>query len=364
MSSFSPSRSSTTLQRTTAYFALIKAANTVTYIWLLLLTWRFFSHSLDWKLSTGCVVVSGAWLAMTRIKVDHLLQTYFDVLSRIEIQVPVVLGLILSIVALFARVYHPYFHVAAAVEIAAWIYIYALYRRNQSRFKKQGYGPVPRDTWINPPAEVLRVGDLILTSGNIARELHESVGHAEMVLETPEGKKVLFSSYMEKGTKIHPIEEVTEQGQKGHYIALHLKKSWTAEESARATKLAEGMVAANAKWAAEENERIFKRVDFLPLPKNWKDALKARFKTSGYDWFGTFMGRTTENRWTCIGSALVLYHEMGVQTNPYGTGLLGFGTSVLDPILPVRFLADPAFELVTTRDTALNAESDMAKTSK
>jgi hypothetical protein len=222
-----------------------------------------------------------------------------------------------------------------------------IYRRNQSRFKKQGYGPVPLNTWVSPPADVLRAGDLLLTSGRIAKGLHESVGHAEMVLEMADGKKMLFSSYMEKGTKIHPIEEVTKEGQKGHYIGLHLKTPWNDEQKAQAAKIAQEMVEANAKWAAEENARIDKRVDFLPLPKTWKDTLKAKCQTSGYDWFGTFMGRTCDNRWTCIGSALVLYHKMGVRTNPYGTGLLGFGTSVFDPILPVRFLADPAFELIT-----------------
>jgi len=319
----------------------------VTYIWLLLLTWRFFDHKLDWKLSTGCVIVSGAWLVLTRIKVDHLLQTYFDVLSRIEIQIPAILGVTLSVVALFSRVYHPYFHVAALGELAGWVYMYLLYRRNQSRFKKQGYGPVPVNTWVNPPASVLRAGDLILTSGRIAMGLHESVGHAEMVVVMPDGKKMLFSSYMDKGTIIHPVEEVTQQGEKSHYIALHLKKQWSAEESAKATEIAESMVAVNEKWAAEENKRIDKRIDFLPIPADWKDKLKTKMHTSGYDWFGTFMGRTTEDRWTCIGAALVLYHRMGVHTNPYGTGLLGFGTSIFDPILPVRFLADPAFELIT-----------------
>jgi hypothetical protein len=41
---------------------------------------------------------------------------------------------------------------------------------------------------------------------------------------------------------------------------------------------------------------------------------------------------------------------MGVQLNYYGTGLLGFGTSLFDPILPVRFLADPAFVLITQNE--------------
>jgi hypothetical protein len=350
--SLTPSDSSVTIQRSTAYYAVIKAANTITYIWLVLLTWRFFTHSLDWKLSTGCVIVSGAWLALTRIKVDHLLQTYFDILSRIELQLPAFLGITLSVVALFSRVYHPYFHVAALAEIAAWVYMLLLYRRNQKRYIKQGYGPVPHNTWINPPAEVLRAGDLLLTSGNIARQLHESVAHAELVLETPNGTKKLFSSYMEKGTKIHSIEGVTSKMRKGYYIGLHLAHPWNDEQKAEALRLAEEMVQANAKWAAEENARIAKRIDFLPLPSAWKNYLKQHIKTSGYDWFGTFMGRTCENRWTCIGSALVLYHKLGVRTNPYGTGLLGFGTSILDPILPVRFLADPAFKLITIDEKA------------
>jgi hypothetical protein len=351
--SFSPSNSSVTIQTTPAYFGVIKATNTITYVWLLLLTWRFFTHALDWQLSSGCVIVSGAWLVLTRIKVDHLLQTYFDILSRIEIQLPAFVGVTLSVVALFSPVYHPGFHVLALGEIAGWIYMYVLYRRNQSQFKKQGYGPVPRNTMINPPTEILRAGDLLLTSGNIAKGLHESVAHAELVLEMPDGKKMLFSSYMEKGTKIHPIEGVTSHLNKGYYIGLHLKTPWNDEQKAKAAKIAEEMVAANVKWAAEENVRIFKRIDFLPLPASGKDFLKAKLKTSGYDWFGTFMGRTCDNRWTCIGSALVLYHKLGVKTNPYGTGLLGFGTSMLDPIIPARFLADPAFEVIKNDEAPL-----------
>ena len=73
----SPPTSSENLQRQTLYFALTKATNTITYLWLIFLTMRFLEGALDWKLSTGCIIVSGAWLALTRVKVDHLLQTYF-----------------------------------------------------------------------------------------------------------------------------------------------------------------------------------------------------------------------------------------------------------------------------------------------
>jgi hypothetical protein len=354
---YSPSESSLELQTSPtyspAYYSFVKCANTVGYFSLLYLTWRFFTHHHDWLLSTGCVVLSGCWLAMTRIKVDHLLQTYFDILSRIELQLPVVLGLILSVVAIEAKAYHPIFHVAALGEMAGWIYIYVLYRRNQKKFKKQGYGPVPLNTWINPPVSVLKAGDLILTSGNIAKELHESVGHAEMVLKIPDGGLGLFSSYMAKGTIIHPIEELTGPSYKGHYVALHLRQPWSSTQESEATKMAEQMILTNKQWAAAENVRVTKRIDFLPLHESLKAPLRKIFYASGYDWFGTFMGRVTDNRWTCIGAALELYRRMGVKTNKYGTGLLGVGTTLLDPILPVRFLADPAFELITVNELEL-----------
>ena len=59
------------------------------------------------------------------------------------------------------------------------------------------------------------------------------------------------------------------------------------------------------------------------------------------------MGRLTQDRWTCIGACLELYRRLGVPTASYGTGLLGFGTTLFDPIMPVRFLSDPAFRLLS-----------------
>ncbi len=353
---YHPSEASVDLQTSSSYFTLIKAANTIGYFYLIHLSWRFVTHHLDWQLSGGCVVLSACWLILTRIKVDHLLQTYFDFLSRIELQMPVVFGIVLSVVALLAKAYHPIIHVIALAEMCGWIYIFALYRRNKHKFKRQGYGPVPLNTWVNPPAAVLLPGDLILTSGNIAKELHESVGHAEMVLQMPDDRMMLFSSYMDKGTCFHPIEELTGPDYKGHYVALHLKKPWSAEQSTKAATIAEAMVSTDKQWAAEENIRVAQRIDFLPVSADVKARLCTFFHATGYDWFGTFMGRVADNRWTCIGACVELYERMDVQINHYGTGLLGVGTTLFDPILPVRFLADPAFTLITKNEEPVKAE--------
>ncbi len=61
-------------------------------------------------------------------------------------------------------------------------------------------------------------------------------------------------------------------------------------------------------------------------------------------------GRRAPSHWTCIGACLELYSRLGVKTHHYGTGLLGLGTGLLDPIMPVRFLSDPAFVLLTEED--------------
>jgi hypothetical protein len=106
------------------------------------------------------------------------------------------------------------------------------------------------------------------------------------------------------------------------------------------------MVRINHEWAAAENVKVKKRIEMLPLPQSMKEKLIGFFHSSGYDWFGTFMGRIAPDRWTCIGACVELYKRMGVRTNHYGTGLLGFGTTLFDPILPVRFLSDPAFEII------------------
>jgi prepilin signal peptidase PulO-like enzyme (type II secretory pathway) len=337
------------LQRIPAYYAFTKAANTIGYFVLLYLTWRFCTHQLDWQLGTSCVIISGGWLVLTRIKLDHLLQTYTDFLSRIETTLPVVLGCLLSAVAVIAPG-GPTYHYAAGGEILGWLYIFALYMANRSKFKKQGYGPIPKDAMVDPPVSVMRAGDLLLTSGNIAKELHDSVGHAETVIKMPDGRTMLFSSYMDKGCRLHPVEDLTVHDDNRHYVGLHLAKPWNEEEQQKAAQIAAEMEATNRKWAAEENARVAKRIDWLPLPAKAKDILRKLFHTEGYDWFGMFMGRVADNRWTCIGAALELYQRMGVKTNYYGTGLLGFGTTLFDPILPVRFLSDDAFKLITQEE--------------
>jgi hypothetical protein len=123
----------------------------------------------------------------------------------------------------------------------------------------------------------------------------------------------------------------------------------------RAEEIAREMLAENAAWRGRVNARRRRLVGLLPLPAGFKASLARHVESSGYDWLGLFMGRLAPHRWTCIGACLELYRRLGVRTAPYGTGLLGFGTTLFDPIMPVRFLSDPAFRLLRLGDAADSA---------
>jgi hypothetical protein len=143
-----------------------------------------------------------------------------------------------------------------------------------------------------------------------------------------------------------------------------LKKPWSEEQKAEATRIAQSMVETNRAWADKENIKLDRVIAILPLPVAVKQKLKEVFKVTGYDWFGTFMGRVAKDRWTCIGACIELDRRMGVPLNYYGTGLLGFGTTFFDPILPVRFLSDPALVLITKSDQSQQRQQTEASKSR
>jgi hypothetical protein len=326
------------------------------------LTWEWFHGNLAWGFSLSCVLVSAFWIALTASELGHLFRTYFDVFSRLKMTIPIALGVLLSGLAIWKGA--PELKIAGAVELVAWVGIYALYRRNKRQYSIQGHGPMPKGAWINPPVEALS-GDLelILTSGNMANRLHETVGHGEVAVRMPDGVVYLLSSYMEKGTVLQEAARVANSlARKGHYIVLRLTKPLTEEQKAMIPHLVKVLLQQNCTWRSHAQARRERLINALPLPNSWKLRAIKKFRVTGYDWLGLFAGQRNSDHWTCIGICLEFYHRLGIKTNEYGTGLLGLGTGLLDPIMPVRFLSDPAFRLLTEEDKrAFEASRPTAK---
>src|SRR5207253_10778312 len=136
-------------------------------------------------------------------------------------------------------------------------------------------------------------------------------------------------------TVLNPLDEVASATlAHGHYIVLRLKEPLTPEQIARSALIAQEMVEDNIEWKTKINARRAKVINSLPMPASWKKWLIWRFTATGYDWLGLFTGRIAKHNWTCIAACLELDHRLGIKTDRYGTGLLGLGTGVFDPIMP------------------------------
>jgi hypothetical protein len=327
---------------------IIASAN-LSLLWLL---FKMVTGQLDWGLALGSLLLSAFWLGLTALFMRSLLTTYYDWISRWRVKLPLVLGVALSAVALIANDSLVLRGIAVA-ELVAWAVIYFAWRRNAAGFLKTGFGPLPAGTWLNPPVEVIRPGDLILTSGRMAERMDQAVGHGEVAIAGENGRLMLLSSYMPKGTVINKADQVLRiMVKKGeHYIVLRLRNALTAEQNQRGCEIARGMLGENVAWRKEAHARREALIKRLWLPQSWRKWLdeKTAIFTTGYHWVGLFIGVKARNRWTCIGACAEWYMRNRVKMRHYGTGLLGMGTGILDPIQPQRFLTDPALELLVDK---------------
>jgi hypothetical protein len=353
---------------------LTKTVQSLAYIALIYVSYKWISGELDWNFSVACVTLSALWLGLTAHEMTALFRSYFDILSRAKVIIPLLFGLALGGLTMLAPLHAsegyldlssilPFWPDAldvrlttlkmiGAVEIIFWCALYFAYRHNKSKYQTQGHGPLPKGAWISPDPLALQEGDLILTSGRVAKRLHETVGHGEVVIVL-DGKLCTWSSFMEKGAVVQDLKEVAESNLKyGHYVAMRLSKPLDAGQTAVIKPLIEIMLRQNAEWkqtTLAKRDAFFRKFHF---PTALRNFINKKVPVSGYDWWGLFTGRLAGDHWTCIGAVLELYARVGVKTNAYGTGLFGLGTGILDPIKPVRFLGDPAFRLLDQNDRA------------
>jgi hypothetical protein len=122
------------------------------------------------------------------------------------------------------------------------------------------------------------------------------------------------------------------------------------------------MLAQNAAWRDRTQAARTRFINRLPLPASARGWLVKKLRVTGYDWVGLAIGQKHTNRWTCIGACNELMERVGYElSQAYGTGMLGFGTGLLDPIKPARMLSDRSLRMLTSAD---QAEYERAKGSR
>jgi hypothetical protein len=346
-----PLKRSRLVNRLQRYFWNKKFIETTAYAGLLAVSIKLGRGEVDTTVVAASLSLSAAWLTITALELRVLLRTYYDTLARLLIWMPMLIGSGLSGLAFHAAQSDAVRYLASA-ELTAWLFVYLLYRRNRNQYIDRKHGPLPAGTWVNPDARSIRPGDIILTSGRVSKRVRQNVGHGEIAYLNADGEMWCFSSYMEKGVIRQPLEKVLSKviADGEHYIVLRLVQPWTEEQVVRAHQLVEQMYADNCVWRDEETIRRRNFVDSLPVSGKVREDLFAKIEPTGYDWFGLFIGVLHSNRFTCIGACVELNKRLGVEMNDYGTGVLGWGTGLLDPIVPMRLLGDPAYRLLTIAD--------------
>lgn len=337
------------------------AVNTAHLVLLVLLVKTLCGYA-DWSVSLGFAALSGFWLLLTSLTFRRLLVTYFDRVSWAQVVVPLSTSTLLSLAAI-VMAENRIVRTTASLEILGWALLYWRFKANRDNFVRVGHGPLPKDIWVNPPAEAIHPGDIIVMSGMISKLTHNSVGHMELVVER-NGKRVAFSSYMPSGIVINSLRALLKVQIKGggHYVVMRPKRAFSYTKNDLALSVIAQMHKVNQEWTVRTTAKRTAQVNFLlpqwlcntpligRLVRPFKAWVLKKYLPTGYDWRGCYAGFIARDRWTCMGACLRVLRTIGVKTKHYGTGIMGLGTGLLNPLQPARFLSEPNFRYLDKED--------------
>jgi hypothetical protein len=366
---------------------------------LLFLVYRWFTGNLDWGLAFSCVVLSGLSLALMAFSLRGLLESYHNYASRVRVRVPLVIGLILSAVAMYHAGmgpdvvfvhspgnFHlhinlftiqpnadPWLYVPAAGELVGWLLVLVLYRANRRNFMRTNWGWIRNDTWLNPPMEaILELAPIgaFISSGSfgpprvrnaekhyVRPKMRNPTGHLEVPYTDEDGKHWLHSSWIGYGTVEHPMDEII--GKKLHVGEHYIIRAWkvppTPEQIKRAPVVARQLLAENQAWKEREKARRERLIGLVPLKSVRARLLKKFGEPSGYYWWGLISGYQPEAAGTCVGQGIVMWDRLGLKVEPHWDGFFG-SVIALVRSLGIRFrgrlktIFDFLTQLATPRD--------------
>lgn len=302
------------------------------------LVYRFLLQPSGLALGFRLAILQGLLLVLVYSHFTHILRSYGNIFTRIMAMEAMVLGIPLSLAALYCGG-EPGVAWLALASLALWGFFAYRYWRNTDRYEKQGCGPVPVDTCIKIPSELVRPGDAIGTGGAMAKLLRQGVAHTECVIPW-EGKLMLFSSWFEEGACLNEVKRILKPDPKYPNYLLQRRPPLTAEQTELMEFVARSMRAQNKLFI----ERIKARRERMPA---WlRQFHDKHFPVTGYDWVGRYTGRRAPDRWTCNVAYLEVMRRSCVDVVRLGHGAAGLRTGWFDFPNTEDLRGDPALHLV------------------
>src|SRR5262249_43326637 len=146
---------------------------------------------LDWTL--GSLLLSGFLAAFTFIRRHSLFKNFADPADRLQLRAALIAGPAFGVLAIILGGF-AVSSLVALLCLALYGFLYLEYRENKGLFVQLKNGRSVKDAWLSVPADAIRPGYMIFTSGVIGPKVGMSVDHGELAMRTPEGDMVCLSS--------------------------------------------------------------------------------------------------------------------------------------------------------------------------
>lgn len=322
-------------------------------VFALCLSVRELLIALDEPRGLGFLCGALTWLLLSAAQLQDAIVAFEDRLQRRLVSIPLALSTFFGFGAVVIGSFSDslWTTFAALLLLMACALVYRKFTAVRASYDTVGSGYLGKNVWLNPPIDVIPDGALILTDGRMARRAKNSVGHSELVVKDANGKLHVVSSYIETGVVEHTLRAfiAVERRNKENYIVLVPREPLSVAQGAKLFATAEAVHDANKKWRDAENARRTWLFNKLPLPAKWRALLFKYAMSAGYDPLGKYWGGSRKDRYTCMAHNLHLLRAVEVPVAEYGTGAFGLFGEV-NPLMPVRFMTDPAYRVLTTED--------------
>ena len=283
--------------------------------------------------SNFCLLCSGLWLLRTMMELSQLLDEYVDTRKQRRLKIAITFGTAAALLSM-APLKEPLMFPAAVGVLCSWITIISCVIATHTRFRKVERGLVPKETWIDPPADVFQPGDVIGTTGVWWEPHHQAFAHCELVsytsnsalisnkamseeewqhyLNLHKGRPLCASSCsMEYGTYLHSCQDVLQnclkqthlkEGHERWFCARltdigrrDLEAAWGPNWQEKLTEFVDKKAETNKLTRRMETRRRQRIIKNLPLlSQRHKDYLCELVRASGYNWCKMLFADTEE----------------------------------------------------------------------
>lgn len=311
----------------------------------------------------AAVLTSAVSMTLLVVQLPRLIKQYYDSICRLEVYVPVGLGLVLGTTVM---IFSPARWLAAfaCLQMTGWLLLLVIHLRQRKNFVRIGPGLMPDNVWWCPPIDALKAGDVIMMEGIIAKKTMNSVGHTEMVV-MHDGKLVTITAFFEKGVVLFKTARAAlrlQEKLKLGWAIIRPRGGFNEEQNRLAVAYAERKQADNRARVERDHPRTKAWLDrvlpdnlknlvlvglYMPAFKRWVWSL---IEPTGYDLWSYRIGTHQRDLWTCKYIVEQTARHAGVPVEEHESGALGLGTGLFNPPYPMSLMEDSAYRLLTLDD--------------